>query len=98
MSVCSVAFSLSLLLIISVTLNSPQPDNLMNQMLSHSMYSYSAIQKNTFVCLRFWNHDAFFIGSDFTSAMELLLSLAFFTAHFLKGRAPVIFSDISCRI
>lgn len=70
----------------------------MNQMISHFMYFYSAIEENTLVCLRPWNHDAFFIGSDFTSAMELLLSLAFFTAHFLMGRAPVIFSEISCRI
>jgi len=70
----------------------------MNQMLLHSTDSYSGIEKNTLVCLRSWNYAAFCIGPGFTSAVELLLSLAFFTAYFLKGRAPVIFSEISCRI
>lgn len=70
----------------------------MNQMLLHATYSYSGIEKNSLVWLRTWNHAAFCIGSGFTSAIELLLSLAFFTAHFLEGRAPVIFSEISCRI
>lgn len=67
----------------------------MNQMFLHSMYSYSDTEKNTLVCLRSWNHAAFCIGSGFTSAIVLLLSL---TAHFLKGRAPVIFSEISYKI
>lgn len=70
----------------------------MNQMLLHSMYSYTGIEEKYSCLFKVLESTAFCIGSGFTSVIELLLSLAFFPVHFLKGRAPVIFNEISYRI
>lgn len=79
MFVCLFALLLSLLLVTSITLNSPLQDSFMNQMPLHSTYSYSGIDKNTAVCLRPWNHAALYICSAFTLLLIYCCHL-----HFLQ--------------
>lgn len=45
-------------------------------MLLRSLYSYN--EKDSAICLRFWNHTTFCVGSRFNFAVELLLSVVFF--------------------
>lgn len=67
-------------------------------MLLRSLYSYN--EKDSAICLRFWNHTTFCVGSRFNFAVELLLSVVLFspTAYFLRGGTLVIFSGISYRL